>query len=92
MSLNSVYHPGDAIPQEVWIGWDCVECDNRCEALIDEGEILQTTMHCYRCGSACKMPHAILVETGEYDLEELMEGWPEIDDDEPLPEESDGET
>jgi len=86
MSLNSVYHPGEAIPQQVWISWDCVECDNRCEATIEAGEILQSHMFCYRCGSMCKMPHAILVEEGEYTLEEMMADWPEMDENVPLPE------
>ena len=73
MGLNSIYHPGEAIPQQVWISWDCVECDNRCKVTIEAGEILQSFMFCYRCGTLCKMPHAILVETGEYGFDELVE-------------------
>jgi len=95
MSLNSVYHPGEAIPEQVWISWDCVECDTHCEAVVEEGEILQSQMFCYRCGAKCAMPHAILVETGEYELETLLDDMTEDNLHGEItftPEDEDGET
>lgn len=71
--LHGIYRPGEIIPQQIWVSWDCVECDNLCEAVLEEGEIFPAHAFCYRCGAKCLLPHYTFIESGEYDMEDLIE-------------------
>ena len=70
--LKSVYGPGELLPDEIDLSWDCEVCDSHCEVWFDAGELMPLKVHCYRCGAVTDLPRATIVETGEYTLEELF--------------------